>query len=114
MTDKAMLTALLTSGRLTADEETVFRDMLDKLENGKKNAKLTNKQLQWAQSVFDKLDLSAEDGSANLISSGKYVPSADERKKKYAWESARKPRKPPGRTCPEGSDPCKICETCRR
>jgi hypothetical protein len=113
MTDKTILTALLTCGKLSEDEEAAFRNMLERLENNKKPTALTVKQRQWTQLVYDRLDLTAEEGSANLISSGKYVPSAEEMQKKYPWETARKPRKPPGRMCPEGTGLCKVCVSCR-
>ena len=75
---------------------------------------LTPKQREWAESVYDRLDLEAEEGSANLVSSGAYTPTAAEKAKKYPWEFAPKPRKPPGRPCPEGTGACKCCETCKR
>ena len=114
MTDKSMLGALLASGKLSEEEEQAFRSMLERIDSGKRVGTLTPKQRQWAQAVYARLDLAAEEGSANLISSGKYVPTAAEMKKKYSWETARKPRKPPGRACPEGVGACKTCEVCRK
>jgi ribosome assembly protein YihI (activator of Der GTPase) len=60
MTDKAMLTALLTCGRLTEEEEAAFRSMLERLENNKKTTTLSAKQRQWVQTVHTRLDLTAE------------------------------------------------------
>src|SRR5574343_296156 len=113
MTDKAMLTALLTSGKLSEEEEGAFRSMLTRIDNGKQTTSLSSRQRQWIQAVYDRLGLADEEGSANLISSGKYVPTAAEMVKRYPWEMKKGPRKPPGRKCPEGTSACKCCETCK-
>jgi len=108
-----MLTALLTCGKLSEEEESAFRSMLSQIDNAKQVKTLSSRQRQWAESVYAKLGLMDEEGSANLISSGKYVPTAAEMVKRYPWELKRGPRKPPGRKCPEGTGACKCCETCR-
>jgi hypothetical protein len=110
-TGAALLHALLDSERLTEDEDRAFRGMLNRIEG--MPYKLTERQRVWAEEVYERLDLAAEDGSENLISSGAYVPTAKELARKFPWENMPKPRKPPGRSCPEGVGPCKCCDPCK-
>lgn len=106
-----MLHALLDSDRLTDDEHRAFSGMLHRIEG--MPYKLTERQRVWVEEVYDRLDLQSEEPAENLISSGAYKPTAQERERKFPWESMPKPRKPPGRPCPEGTGPCKCCDPCK-
>jgi hypothetical protein len=94
-TDRSKLSALLDSQKLTPDEERAFRDMMDQLEAGGV-ARLSTKQREWVDRVYHKLQLDAEEGSANLFSSGKVKKTGKETV--YPWETGPKPLKPPGRS----------------
>lgn len=94
--DIELLKRLITSDRLTNSQYGAFTGMLSKLLAGD-SKELTGAQRQWAEDIYEKLDLQAEEGAQNLISSGRYVPTEEERLKKYGWETMPKPLKPPGR-----------------
>jgi len=96
MSDKRLLGRLL-SADLDSKERDAFTDMLARLEMSRKPS-LSAPQRAWAEKVYDKLDLDSEEGCANLVSSGAYTPTAEERKPRYPWElSENRPLKPPGR-----------------
>lgn len=97
LTDTQLLAKLLEDERLGEKEEKAFREMLDRLMRSKRNMPLTPSQRQWAEKVYARLELDAEEGAANLISSGQYTPTKDELQKKYGFELMPKPLKPPGR-----------------
>lgn len=96
ISDMELLRTLLNSGLLLESELKAFSAMLWRLEEGKFDS-LTARQREWTEDVYDKYDLQSQEGAKNLISSGKYVPTSEERVKKYSWESMPKPLKPPGR-----------------
>lgn len=96
MTDRSILTALLSCGALSDEEDSAFRGMLSYLESDKKGASrsLTTKQRQWAESVYARLHLDRDDPCQNLYSKGVGHPTKP--LPVYPWELNR-PLKPPGR-----------------
>ena len=89
LTDQQLLTLLLAQDtRLSEQEETAFKEMEQRIGR----QQMSPKQRQWAEQVYDRLDLQAE-RALNLISTGQVaggpVPTFD-------WERNR-PLKPPGR-----------------
>ena len=95
LSDIELLSHLIESGDLTDSQRDAFQGMLARLRAGRVK-ELTPSQRQWADGLYDKFDLQAE-GAKNLISSGQYVPTEEERNKKYDWELMKRPLKPPGR-----------------
>lgn len=96
LSDKRLLARLLAA-HLADDERQAFSDMLARLETSRRPA-LSAAQRAWCERVYERLDLDAEMGCANLVSSGKYVPTEEERKPRYFWERPEnRPLKPPGR-----------------
>ena len=95
MNDRILLAALLTSGRLSEEEESAFRNMLEKLDSKLRNAgTLSARQRTWAQSIYDRLGLIDEEPCQNLYSQG--IGKPDKPLPKYSWEM-NKPLRPPGR-----------------
>lgn len=95
-TDLRMLQALTdpdNAHRLQDNERDAFTDMLSRLENGRVS-KLSDKQRQWVEGVYLKLELDAEEASQNLVSSGKV---ANKSTKVFPFELMPRPLKPPGR-----------------
>lgn len=87
LSDTEILQRLLADERLTEQEEGAFRDML------RRGRALTPAQRQWADSVFTRLELDADE-ALNLFSLGK-VPVGNP---VLTPDVLRKlPLKPPGR-----------------
>lgn len=76
------------------DKFKVFSNMLEQVQTGRP---LSPKQRDWAEDEFKKHNLDDELPAENIISSGRYVPTAEERAKKYPFEMMPKPLRPPGR-----------------
>jgi hypothetical protein len=91
LSDAALLKRLLAhKDRLTDEEADAFSDMSDRLAVNQR--KLSSRQREWAEAVYDRLDIQAE-YSRNMVSSG------DVKKEKVPtfWWEEHKPLKPPGR-----------------
>ena len=56
-TDRIVLDAILTCGKLSRAEQSAFQQMYDDLESGAL-AELAKKQRLWADSVYDKYNVS--------------------------------------------------------
>lgn len=100
-TDRSMLVALSNpdiSDKLTEDERNAFTDMLGRMESGS-SPKLSPKQRLWAERIYLKLHLDAEEPSENLVSSGRVRrPKPEEGPVKvFPFETMHRPLKPPGR-----------------
>ena len=96
-TDRALLGALVESGKLSDVEDSAFRDMLEKLEF-KPGSSLSPDQRGWADKVYRKLGLDDEEGCHNLVSRGLVKVTSAERAKKFGYELAPRPLKPPGQS----------------
>ena len=89
LTDQQLLAALLGNAiRLSEQEETAFKEMEQRLNR----YRLSPRQRQWAEAVYDRLDLEA-DRTLNLVSTGQVERTKVPR---FAWEE-NLPLKPPGR-----------------
>jgi len=88
-----MLKALLDTERLNDVERAAFTDMLGWLEDHEE-ARLTMKRREWVEGRFEALELDAETGSQNLVSSGA-VPRG--REVAMAPVLHNRPLSPPGR-----------------
>jgi hypothetical protein len=89
LTDHDLLTSLMGAhDRLNDREVTAFSDMQQQITR----RRLTRSQRQWAEGVYDKLELEA-DRTLNLVSTGQV---AVERVPRFMWELNR-PLRPPGR-----------------
>jgi len=90
LTDQQLIEALLKCDRLSEREEKAFTDMQGQMQIRRKP--LTSPQRQWADAVYDRLELEA-DRTINMVSTGQAlrgnVPTFD-------WEKSL-PKKPPGR-----------------
>ena len=91
-TDRATLSALLTSGKLTGSEQRIFQGWYDDIMGGKRIA-LTPKERMWADSVYDKHKLgdirfaNRKEARANI-----------QKQERSLLDSMPRPLKPPGRT----------------
>lgn len=83
------LDALLDAELREADRE-AFASM-------RKSKSLTEKQRRYIDDVYERLELDAEVGSANLISSGVVKVTPQERAMRFPYERMPKPLRPPGR-----------------
>ena len=96
MNDKTLLASLLNSGKLSEEEEEVFRGMLERLDGNIRSIKtLSDRQRKWAEAVYTRLKLADDEPCKNLHSSGK-IPKSNKPIPKFAWE-LNLPLKPPGR-----------------
>jgi hypothetical protein len=91
-TDRATLSALLTSGKLTGSEQGVFQGWYDDIMGGKRIG-LSPKERLWADSVYEKHKL----GDARYA--GRKEARARIRKDEVSLlDKMPRPLKPPGRT----------------
>ena len=81
--------------QLTVGESEAFSNMQCHVNRSKRL--LTARQCEWIEKVYMRLGLDAEEGSANLVSSGIVKVTAAERVPKFSWElPENRPLKPPG------------------
>lgn len=90
--DHLMLAALLGSGRLTEQEERVFKHMQWQLERHAHN-RLSRAQRQWVENRYLAYELDADEPAENLVSSGQ-VPKTTTAT--LGCEMMPRPQKPPG------------------
>lgn len=91
-TDRATLSALLTSGKLTGAQQTVFQGMYDDLMNGKIIG-LSPKQRLWADTLYEQHKL------GDIRYAGRKEARARIRHEETsALDKMPKPLKPPGRS----------------
>jgi hypothetical protein len=90
-TDRVTLSALLTSGLLTASEQRVFQGWYDDVMGGKR-IELTPNERMWADSVYDKHKL----GDARFAN--RKEARARVTKQENLLDKMPRPLKPPGRT----------------
>jgi hypothetical protein len=100
LSSEDLLTALLASDRITAGERVAFTDMHYKLRAGYCGGGLSRAQRDWAERRYTGLELDAEEGALNLVSSGRVAktsPTLETVKKILAHvpEQFRKPIRPP-------------------
>lgn len=100
MSSDDLLTALLASDRITLAERTAFTDMRYKLRAGYCGGGLSRSQRDWAARRYTGLELEADEGALNLVSSGRVAktsPTLETVKKILAHvpEQFRKPVRPP-------------------
>ncbi len=93
--DASMLDSLLKDERLDETEREAFEDMSGLVSRG---VKLSKKQKDWIERRWRGLELDAEEGSANLYSSGKVDKTGGD-KVQLPWEKPGyvKVLKPPSR-----------------
>ena len=92
LSDGVLLDRLLSQEKLSEKEEEAFKDMRSRLPR-----MMTYEQRSWAERVYTRLELDAEEPCANLVSEGKVKITAADRAKapRYPWEM-NLPLKPPG------------------
>jgi hypothetical protein len=92
-TDQQLLDALWPHRHDLSEEESDFLASARKTLGQKQ--KLPTKQHAWAEKIYLRLELDADEAAENLFSSGKIklLPGAQT----YPWETSPKPLKPPGR-----------------
>lgn len=90
-TDRATLSALLTSGKITASEMTVFQRWYDDLMAGKK-IELTPRERSWADDVYERHKL----GDVRYAQRKEARARIDKEKVDFLAKLP-KPLKPPGR-----------------
>ena len=71
-----------------------FTGMRDRVLRG---YTLSPRQREWVEDEFSRKHLEADLPAENLISSGQYVPTPEERAKRYTFEDMPRPLRPPGR-----------------
>lgn len=92
--DRDMLEALLEDpDRLGPNEENAFLDMLDRLCRGQQIG-LTPAQRDWVERRYKRLELDAEEGAQNWVSSGK----VEKTNVVLPYENLPRPKGPPGRS----------------
>ena len=94
--DRLVLSALLTSGKLTSGEERAFRSMLESLDSGQ--VRLTPPQRMWVDQIYDKLRLDQQAFPNKAVKSK--TAAAMERLNEHPLDRMMKtrPLKPPGRS----------------
>lgn len=92
--DEELLEALLAHDGLDADDRIAFAGMLERRRDAEGRYQhalgLTRPQRQWAEDRYQALELDAEEGAANLFSSGK-VPRGIPDPSARHFESLSKP-----------------------
>jgi hypothetical protein len=97
LSDTQLLGRLLECDTLEDEQRKAFGEMLGRLVSSNRK-QLTPAQRQWAERVYSQLELDAEEGAKNLVSSGAYTPTNAERSKVYDFERMPKPLHPPRRS----------------
>jgi hypothetical protein len=74
--DREMLQAIFDSGRCPRNCEDAFEEMAKRLRNAAR-ATLTDKQRAWVREVYHALELDADHGATNDVSSGRVAPASE-------------------------------------
>ncbi len=91
-TDRATLSALLTSGKLNGNQQKIFQGMYDDLMGGKVIS-LSPKQRVWADALYDEWKL------GDIRYAGRKEARVRVRKQEQSFlDTMPRPLKPPGRT----------------